>query len=492
VATDKSAFFLHTSLLSAMLGASIGFAIQSGLSDPSAWTLVAIVFLVLHAVNFYHGKTVGLHDVNELIRTDARPVVRGTLLLYNTSLFLTFCVMAARVEDPFYIVWGEVAVRVLDIIGVAAQLRWGDRSPGRRRIGEVVRRQLHYWQTMNITFLVIFIGLAWGLPRLQEAWRYPIVVSVLVVMVAIDLVLDYTMYSGNYFRRLGDWDALAERWDRLQGRYGDSFRSAIIHPFVEAWLLEAGATRAVDLGSGNGCTARWLAERRGLPVLGLEVAERLVDIANLYPVEEPAPAIQYQVASIDARDNRQLVDHVARFRGDTDAPMAFVSLFGAQDCASLDTFFRNVSRLMRPGERLLVVYETAESFDPSERHTSTVRTWKYSWRLSERLQVVSWLPVRHTNPTSVYAGGGSFDSEDVISTVTHFRTPEDYEKNALAVGLEKVRSGTIRLEDRPSTPSELEYTRVPRFGYLDFVVQATAEESGTGILASGAAGRSGP
>jgi hypothetical protein len=465
-APHTSTVFLHTSLLSAMLGASIGFAIQVGLENPTPASVVAIVVLVLHAVNFYHGKTVGLQDVNELIRADARPIVRGTLLFYNTLLFLTFCVMAGKIESARFIAWGEVVLRVLDITGVAAQLRIGDRSPGLASLEPGVRSQLQFWQTMNATVLVVFAGVLGVLPRLSAPGGYRLTVIILTVVVSVDLLVEYTTYSVNYFGRLDDWNSLAERWDRLQGVYGDRFRQGILHPFLGDWLAVTGAGGAVDLGAGNGCTVRWLADFRGLPVVGVDGASDLVDLALLYQAVDPRP-VRYLLEAIDGPASPVFSDEVTALRTEADgAPLAFYSMFAAQDCADLAAFFAKLAALMAVGERMLVVFESAASFNPLAKHSTTVRTWKYSLRTGERLQVVSWLPVAETDPTSMFAAAPA-DSYGPISVVTHFRTFDEYKALAEVAGFEMVSGGIIDLGRPPTAPDELSYARNPKFEFVD-------------------------
>ena len=472
--TRSSTSFLQTSLLSAMLGASIAFAIQDGLTVTTPMSVLAIIALVLHAVNFYHGKTIALQDVNELVRSDARPIVRGTLLFFNTVLFLTFCIMAEKIEDARYVAWGEVALRLLDFAGVASQLRYGDRSPGARSIAAPVRNQLRFWQAMNVGSALLFGGLLAALPHLDPATGYRVVIAAFAAMVALDLGVEYTAYTGNYFQQLADWGHLAERWDRLEGEYGDQYRTEILHPFVEDWIRAAKARCAVDLGSGNGCTARWVAHRAGVRVLGVEHAPAMVDLAELYEAATPR-SVRYRLASIDTPAGTELAEDVRHLRGaEPDGAVAFYSLFGAQDCADLAQFFTTLSTLMNTGERALIVFETDSSFDPSAAHSMTIRTWKYSLRAGERMQIVSWLPAHTTNPTSLFATAGP-DRDEVISVVTRFRTSADYTRAAGQAGFLLRSRGHVELPRRPVTPAELRYSRTPKFEFADFEYQPTPE-----------------
>ena len=465
---DQSTVSLHTTLLSAMLGTSIGLAIDRGVEHASIWVTLAIVALVLHAVNFYHGKTVAFYDINELIRTDARPMLRGTLVVFNALLFLVFCVMAARIYREDFIIWGEIALRAIDIVGVAAQQRLFDRSPGSRDLRGDLRAQLKFWQVMNfcvlLWFVVVMLGLFPAVPR------YPLVAGSFFVIVAIDLYVEYTAYSGNYFRSLRDWNALAERWDRMQGLHGDRYRVEIIHPFVREFVVGTAGQTVVDLGSGNGCTARWLAAKVDVAVLGFDSSRALLDIAGLYQAAAVGKNnVKFVEGAIDSLDPQPLIRAVTDTRSASGPRLAFVSLFGAQDCADLCRFFTNLKELMKAEERVLLIFESLASFDPNATHSVTVRTWKYSWNDREKIQVVSWLPVATTNPTSVFAGSAD-DPSTIISLITHQRNADDFISVASPLGFRAVRCGPIPFTLEPTTPQQLAYRRQPKFEYLEMTV----------------------
>jgi len=461
---NESGFFLQTSLLSAMLGVSIGFAIQEGVSRPSALKILALTVVILHAANFYHGKLIGLYDLNESIRNDARPVFRAALLPFNVLLFLTFCIMAIRVDSPWAIARSEVVLRVIDSAGILAQLRVGDRSPGKRRASDATVRQLTYWLWMNGVCALVFGALLLWPVLFSPKLFYPVVVVTLTVLVAIDLLLEYFVYSANYFESLGDWQALAERWDRLQGENGDEFRRHVIHPFVAAQVMADRATTVVDLGCGNGCTLRYLGAAGNLRLIGVDSSPGLVELAGLYEEKTPL-GLTYATVAVDAASTVDEISAILADAGAATERVMFVALFSAQDCADLPRFFDNISRLAKPGESLLLVFESETSFDPSTSHTTTVRTWKYSLRSSERRQVVSWLPVESTSPTSVFAGTIERD-ETVISLVTHFRTDADYVAQGRSVGFSAVH-GDYLLPTQPwSSMAERRYLAAPRFRYL--------------------------
>ncbi|HUC56888.1 MAG TPA: hypothetical protein VMA95_05765 [Streptosporangiaceae bacterium] len=459
----SSEFFLQTSLLSAMLGASIGFSIQEGFTHPTAFVIIAIIALILHLVNFYHAKVGRLYDRSEQLAANARPYTHVSIILSNILLFATFCVMALKIATVAAICLGEVTIRVIDIVTVAAQLRVGDRSPGRAAIDPNYARQLRYWQLMNAVTLVIFASIFIAAQFISRGVSYPLAVTALAVLVAVDLGIEYGVFAKNYFQGLDDWDRLAERWDQLQGEFGDGYRERVINPFLEAWVpqragLPEGAV-IIDVGCGNGCASRVIG-RQGYHSVAFDRAERLVEIGMLYP----STTIRYLVADVDEPSSMSLVEDAIGTKSGRRAAMA---LFTLQDCTELAPAFELLAAILRDGEYLLVIFETEEGFQTTGVHTTTARTWKYS-ATGKRRQIVSWLPVTEPNPTSVCARIRD-DPDLLISTITNFRTVDDYRAVAEPDGFVLTESGMLRSAAVPRTIGELRYDQAPKFAFAEFV-----------------------
>lgn len=479
---------VHTSLLAAMLGASIALAISRGTANPSAWVFIAIVVLVLHAVNFYHGKMMAFAD-ERMVEIEARPVFRSVLLICNTVLFLIFCVMAAKITNPFYIAGGEAALRVVDIGLVASEQRLGDPIAGQEGMLPSLGTQLRYWQRMNSIALISNVALLLIMPTLSNDLRYPLVVSVLTVLVSIDLIVEYWNFRANYFEHRGDsWNSMAERWDRLQGEFGDVYRQEVIYPKLREWVTEHGVTACVDLGCGNGCTSRMLSQKLNVTPLGVDSSPEMVDLAELYETRNVSVRTsdtrpRYLVAAVDnpapGDDYGRIASLVGELREQHPGRLGLVALFTAQDCGNLSGFFEVAARLLHPCESLFIVYEARGSFDPTEEHSVTQRAWKYSFRRAvERTQVVIWLPVAVTAPSSLFASDPP-DRHPPINVETHFRILDDYRSAAECFGMQEVAWGELNLTESPKDMAELRYLRKPKFCYAEFsqpTVKVTSAE----------------
>ena len=131
------------------------------------------------------------------------------------------------------------------------------------------------------------------------------------------------------------FDRLAPEWHT---RIADPDRMA---PLAEALELAGAApTRVLDLGTGTGAAARWLASRfPEASVIGVDVAEEMIRIAR----EEPADRVAFEVADASA----------LRF-GDGEFDLVVQ--------VSAPAFFAETARVLAPGGHLVVV---------SSRGTST-------------------------------------------------------------------------------------------------------------------------
>lgn len=132
-------------------------------------------------------------------------------------------------------------------------------------------------------------------------------------------------------------------YDEIAEWYDEAIREGALSPFHD-WIVPitvdlAGVVkgyRVCDLACGQGVVARRLAER-GARVLGVDVSEKLLDLARGYELDEPR-GVEYE------RGDAQSLDAVPD--GAFDGVVCNMSLM---DIPDLDATLGTVSRVLRPG-----------------------------------------------------------------------------------------------------------------------------------------------
>ena len=98
---------------------------------------------------------------------------------------------------------------------------------------------------------------------------------------------------------LAKFSALAHRWWDEQGEFSSLHQ---INPLRLDWIDGIAAlhdTRVLDVGCGGGILADAMA-RRGAQVLGIDLAERSLRVAQLHALEAQTPNIEYRAISAEA------------------------------------------------------------------------------------------------------------------------------------------------------------------------------------------------
>lgn len=138
------------------------------------------------------------------------------------------------------------------------------------------------------------------------------------------------------------WDQKAAFWDERYGE-GNEFHKTLIEPSVERLLEIQPDELVLDIGTGNGAFARWLAAK-GARVVAFDFSRVFLDLARQRTVEQ-ADRIEY--LTVDATDETQLLAlGVARF----DAAVANMVLM---DMAQIDTLASALAKLLKPGGRFV-------------------------------------------------------------------------------------------------------------------------------------------
>jgi SAM-dependent methyltransferase len=130
------------------------------------------------------------------------------------------------------------------------------------------------------------------------------------------------------------YDEIAEWYDAWIG--GDSMGEHDVAAAADRLMGDISGQRILDLGCGQGKATRPLADR-GAQVLGVDISERMLEIARRYEAATPR-GIEYRL------DDAQRLDTVddASF----DGVVCFMALM---DIPELAPTLRSVARVLRPG-----------------------------------------------------------------------------------------------------------------------------------------------
>jgi toxoflavin synthase len=153
--------------------------------------------------------------------------------------------------------------------------------------------------------------------------------------------------------------------DYNKDRVAEQYRQAKEQPWrwaVETYSLmgavgDLRGKRVVDVACGTGFFTRKLREAGAREVLGIDISERMIDLARAEEASRPL-GIEYVVEDARAEEPRR----------DFDLAAAAWLLVYAHDRAELGQFCRGLARLLRPGGRF-VTYTTNPDvyhFDPPD------------------------------------------------------------------------------------------------------------------------------
>lgn len=132
----------------------------------------------------------------------------------------------------------------------------------------------------------------------------------------------------------GFFDRLADNWDdRVQPDASDHLAALV----AAVDLLEAPPSRVLDLGTGTGAGALWLARRfEQASVSGVDISEPMIERAKAKVPDDLAERVEFRVADADrlpfGDDSFDLVAQI-----------------------SVPVFFEQVSRVLAPGGHVVVV-----------------------------------------------------------------------------------------------------------------------------------------
>lgn len=132
---------------------------------------------------------------------------------------------------------------------------------------------------------------------------------------------------------LAPWEAYAAAWDEGMGDEGNEYFRFLELPILDRMIDRQQGYRALDLATGNGLVARWLAQH-GVSVLATDGAPAMVEVARtrtnqLYregklPADNP---ISFQTLDVTSQESWD------QFIGDI-PPLVSTIYWGKMNCSS--------------------------------------------------------------------------------------------------------------------------------------------------------------
>jgi ubiquinone/menaquinone biosynthesis C-methylase UbiE len=136
------------------------------------------------------------------------------------------------------------------------------------------------------------------------------------------------------------WDEVAEDYHKTVGDTGDSYHRNYVNPIIFDILGDVEDLSILDLACGQGYLSRILA-RKGAKVVGVDLSEKMLEIAQDSEVSEPLGVKYIQCNSGDMRD---VVDS---------SMDCVVSAFGFHDIKEIESTITECSRVLKDGGNLV-------------------------------------------------------------------------------------------------------------------------------------------
>ncbi|MHA1965556.1 MAG: class I SAM-dependent methyltransferase [Candidatus Thorarchaeota archaeon] len=136
------------------------------------------------------------------------------------------------------------------------------------------------------------------------------------------------------------WDEVAADYHKTVGETGDSYHRTYVNPVIFDILGDVKDLSVLDLACGQGYLSRILA-RKGANVIGVDISEKMIEIAKTSEESEPL-GVKY------LRCNSRDISEIA------DASMdCIVSTFGFHDIKEIEATIDECSRVLKEGGKLV-------------------------------------------------------------------------------------------------------------------------------------------
>lgn len=115
----------------------------------------------------------------------------------------------------------------------------------------------------------------------------------------------------HHVESLSSWETNAEWWDGGVGRDGNQYWKSLQEPSLRRLLADhvrqERGSRALDLATGNGLTARWLANNGCASVLATDGTAGMLDKAR-QRAQSPAEVDRIEYRQLDVTDHDALLE----------------------------------------------------------------------------------------------------------------------------------------------------------------------------------------
>jgi ubiquinone/menaquinone biosynthesis C-methylase UbiE len=136
------------------------------------------------------------------------------------------------------------------------------------------------------------------------------------------------------------WDEVASDYHKTVGDTGDSYHRTYVNPVIFEILGNVESLSILDLACGQGYLSRLLVQR-GAEVTGIDISEKMLEIARASEASEPIGVKYIHCSTAD-------MSEIA------DASMdCVVSTFGFHDIKEIDRTIEECSRVLKEGGKLV-------------------------------------------------------------------------------------------------------------------------------------------
>ena len=136
------------------------------------------------------------------------------------------------------------------------------------------------------------------------------------------------------------WDEVAADYHKTVGETGDSYHRTYVNPVIFEILGDIEGSSILDLACGQGYLSRILA-RKGAKVIGIDLSEKMLEIAQASEESEPLGVKYYRCNSGNMSEiPNSSMDYI-------------VSTFGFHDIKEIESTIDECSRVLKNGGRFV-------------------------------------------------------------------------------------------------------------------------------------------